>query len=382
MASISLAAVSRTGLSDRLVGEVLPGLETRLQRLTAGSDEWRALLSQVYAAQDGFAERVEQLRQAIADGSFSLALELRSASDLQGAQAAYAAGEAGNGERILLNADWAASATDAELERTLLEELGHSFDIALNGGVDSAGDEGQLFAALALGLPLDPASLSAIRQENDGGVLQLDGQAVAVEFAANPQYNASTFDTDKDGVLDASDPDDDNDGILDTVEANAVAVAWRPTRDDFSYAQNTAGGNTTHDAAGLFLTGDRNDPYNFFDGNDSTELRVHALDVYEFRLPTGGLTAGASFNIVEGPASNGNDGTAAVLASLNTTDPNGNANNASGGGLGWKTISAAFGITSVTQLGTLLPTMATSLSRVLMASLSSCITARVIRISV
>ena len=337
MASLSLGAGVQSGLTDRLTGEVLSGLEATLQRLTADADHWLALLSQVYAVeaagtQELFRERAEQIRQAITSGSFSLALELRTAEELQGGLAAYTAGEAGTGERILLNADWAATASDADLERVLLEELGHAFDSRLNPGADTPGDEGQLFAAQVLGDPLDAASLSAISLENDRGVLQLDGQSVMVEFAADPSYNAATYDTDGDGVVDANDLDDDNDGITDLEESVVRgAVSITPDNIIFSYAQNTSGFASQHDAAAVYLTGDKNDPAFFFDGDINTELRVHQNDVYEFGLPRT-ISAGSGFQVTEGQGSN--DGDIAVLGSLGTTDPTGNTGNASGAGQG------------------------------------------------
>jgi hypothetical protein len=105
MNSISLGAGLLSGLADRLTGEVLPGLEATLQRLTADAEHWLDLISRVYGpqaagSQELFAEQAEQLRLVIAAGSLSLALELRSDQELQGGQAAYASGGAGLGERI------------------------------------------------------------------------------------------------------------------------------------------------------------------------------------------------------------------------------------------------------------------------------------------
>ena len=208
MASIALTAGGQAGLTDRLTGVVLPGLEATLQRVTADADQWLALLSQVFAhdeagSQELFAERAEQVREAIAAGSLSLTLELRTAEELQGGLAAYAAGA---GERIYLNADWAVTATDQQLERVLLEEFGHALDQRLNGGLDTAGDEGEAFAALVFDGRIDPAVWEE-KGEQESGTLWIDGVEVEVEFAKYNFVNAyrMVYDLNNDGLVKGSD---------------------------------------------------------------------------------------------------------------------------------------------------------------------------------
>jgi hypothetical protein len=346
MAIVSLSPDLDRVLADRLAGTVLPGLEATLQPLIASPDDWLALLSQVFSAEaagstERFSTWAEQLRQELSSGGFSVSLELRSGQELQGANAAYAAPASAGGERILLNADWAAGASNTDLQRVLLEELGHAFDQRLTGGGDTPGDEGALFAARLLDIPLEPAVLEAMSQENDGGLLQLGNQAVPVEFNG---YDPSTTDTDQDGVVDSLDLDDDNDGILDTVESLVGDTTPLANTISFSYAQ-TAGVNgvvagfpSRHDAAGVYGTGDRNDPKFLFDGDLNTELRVHNGDIFEFNLGQT-IRAGSTITLFEGPGSN--DAPVAIYASLGTTDPAGNTNNATGGGKGWANLQAA-----------------------------------------
>lgn len=194
MVFLSLGAVVPSGLEDRLAGEVLPALEAALQRLAASSDSWLALLRQVFDArvagsQGLFADSAERLRQELSSGAFSIHLELRSSQELQGALAAYTAAAPGGGERIYLNVDWAAKASATDLQRVLLEELGHAFDQRLNGGQDSPGDEGQAFASLVLDGGFDPS----VRQESgasESGILWIDGVDVQVEFANTTFSNA------------------------------------------------------------------------------------------------------------------------------------------------------------------------------------------------
>lgn len=347
-----MAFISTSSSSPKTVELAMSSLQSRLEELASSADRWLSELSKVFQAGGGgasatFAAQAEQLRQEISAGTFSIALDLRSSTELQGAFCAYAAGSNGSGQRILLNSNWATGASAADVERILLEELGHAFDQRLNGGNDTAGDEGELFAATVLGTPLDSATLSRIHQENDHGTLLIDGQAVAVEFGA-PTYDPANTDTDGDNVNDNLDLDDDNDGILDSVEQQVSGAAPITVSSlEFKYAQNTFGYDSFHDGRGQYLTGSRNDPAFLFDGDINTELRVHSDDVYEFNLKRT-FNAGSGFKLEEGNGSN--DAEVVVLASLGSTDPSGNANNGTGGGLGWDTIKKAFGVTTVAQL--------------------------------
>lgn len=190
MAVISVAAGVPSGLADRLTGEVLSGLEATLQRLAASPDDWLALLSEVFGARAGssqqlFSETAERLRQEIGAEAFGIRLELRSGQELQGAFGAYTADAGGDGERIYLNADWVATASDADVQRVLLEELGHAFDQRLNPDHDTPGDEGEAFAARALNQQLSDADWRRIGGENDSALLAIDGHMVSVEKAAS-----------------------------------------------------------------------------------------------------------------------------------------------------------------------------------------------------
>ena len=65
----------------------------------------------------------------------------------------------------------------------LLEEFGHALDTRLNGGVESPGDEGQLFAAEVSGVLLTAEQRAVIDVEDDTAVLMIEGVQVAVELA-------------------------------------------------------------------------------------------------------------------------------------------------------------------------------------------------------
>jgi hypothetical protein len=423
------------------------------------------LLASVFRSETaGFASRAENLGLTLAGDGLGVVVELRSDAELQGARGAYAAQGPDGQERIYINADWLNGGASAEaLLAVLLEEAGHAIDRRLNGDLDTAGDEGALFAARVLGLELGAAGLAALTAESDQAVLSLDGASVAVELsgvtapvagnstaaihyesrvlgvadfgfsdgadgntlaavqivslpkqgslrlngvavtagqeislanltagrlqyvapaavngsqptgffdtaANNPSFtfkvrdtgatnnlssNTATLtlnfvDSDGDGIRNSYDIDDDNDGNPDAEEQRVPGSAQiTPDSISFKYAQNTSGFASFHDAAAEYKTGSRNDPAFLFDGKLTTELRVHQSDIYEFALNRT-IGPGASFELVEGSGSN--DKKAAVIGTLGSTDLTGNTNNASGGGQGWKTLSARFGVTTLAQL--------------------------------
>jgi hypothetical protein len=55
--------------------------------------------------------------------------------------------------------------------------------VRLNPGLESAGDEGELFANLITNAGLNADQIAAINTQNDWGTVQVDGQTVAVELA-------------------------------------------------------------------------------------------------------------------------------------------------------------------------------------------------------
>lgn len=152
-----------------------------------------------------FRDRAEQLRQVLVGDAFNLTLELRSNAELGGAMAAYSAEGTGSGERIYLNADWAAVASSEALVRVLLEELGHAFDQRLNQGADTAGDEGEAFASLVLDGRVD-ASVFQQSGPGESGIIRIDGVDVKAEFAAYTFVNAyeMVYDLNNNGLIEGN----------------------------------------------------------------------------------------------------------------------------------------------------------------------------------
>ncbi len=126
-------------------------------------------------------QAMEAQRQAILSGQIQLDVELLDNAAMQGALGAFAeSGPAGTAV-IYLNRDWIEAGADTDdVARVLAEEFGHSIDARVNSGADTAGDEGERFAAAVTGAD---ASMPGLGMDNDHGSVLVDGEAIAVEQA-------------------------------------------------------------------------------------------------------------------------------------------------------------------------------------------------------
>jgi Ca2+-binding RTX toxin-like protein len=104
------------------------------------------------------------------------AFEVRSDEELKGALGAFSA-QTG---KIYLT-ESLVTGDPVQLNAVLLEEIGHYLDFYFNGAIDSAGDEGAIFAELVQGHALTTATLQALKAENDWATITLDGQSIVVE---------------------------------------------------------------------------------------------------------------------------------------------------------------------------------------------------------
>ncbi len=145
-----------------------------------------------FAATDDFEEKIESIfgskigdaiRQQWLSGDFSLIPEIRvlANGELGTANGAYAA----DLDEILVSSDFLGRYQDdpVAVAGLLLEEFGHKIDRVLNGSVDSPGDEGAIFAAVAQGQDLSESQLQQLRAEHDWATIALDGVPTSVELA-------------------------------------------------------------------------------------------------------------------------------------------------------------------------------------------------------
>jgi hypothetical protein len=166
-----------SGLSPSLV-EAIASVRSILQGISQNRARFYSIFGQAFG--NSFKASVaETIRSQWSSGDFSQSpvIEILD-SGMNGALGAYAI----SNNRIYLDASLLAGNQTATLASVLLEEIGHSVDAQINS-VDTVGDEGQLFSALARGETLTDAQVAAIRAENDAGFVTVNGQSVAVEKA-------------------------------------------------------------------------------------------------------------------------------------------------------------------------------------------------------
>ena len=140
------------------------------------SNFW-SLFNTAFGSSYDFATGVS-LRSQWQGGDFSWfpQIEVVSSDVLGSANGAYAIST----NRIYLSDQFVSVASQQSLVNVLLEEFGHFVDAQVNS-VDSAGDEGAIFAALVLGQTLDTETLLALKAEDDHAMINLNGQAIQIE---------------------------------------------------------------------------------------------------------------------------------------------------------------------------------------------------------
>ncbi len=138
-------------------------------------------------------------------------------SGTQGAGTGMGAYDAAN-DRILLSRELLGGDAGRALD-VLTEEIGHGLDARLNS-LDTAGDEGAVFARLSSGDTLGASELASLRAEDDSGTINVNGQDVEVEFwIGNDLVNGA-----RDVVSDISDAV--TDGIESVGDTLSDGVQW------------------------------------------------------------------------------------------------------------------------------------------------------------
>ena len=125
-------------------------------------------------------EVANELFSAFASGDFSKIpkIEFLSNDVLGATNGAYAAEK----NEIYLNERFLLAHEDnlQVIANVLIEEIGHFIDAQINT-VDSAGDEGDIFARLVLGEEISPETLAQLKTEDDSKTIVLDGEEIAIE---------------------------------------------------------------------------------------------------------------------------------------------------------------------------------------------------------
>jgi VCBS repeat-containing protein len=172
----SLAAAETEAM--RLISEFLqqPDAHDRLFTVFNGRQE---------SASQEWLDGAKALAKDIQEGRYSVQIETIGNQQIGGVFGAYSAQGPSGEPTIFINRDWLNSNPSQEaVSRVLIEEIGHSLDHALNGNRDTAGDEGEAFAASVLHSELSEAEYSRLNAEDDRSTIYLDGNAYQVEEAS------------------------------------------------------------------------------------------------------------------------------------------------------------------------------------------------------
>ncbi|MBD2268610.1 M10 family metallopeptidase C-terminal domain-containing protein [Anabaena sp. FACHB-1391] len=152
-------------------------LKTALAKLRkfAGRTDFDISLQKIFGVTG---EDTVPLKQAWLTGNFGTLpnLEIIPSSQINNARGAFAAAT----NTLYLSEELIKTADLNAITAVFLEEYGHYLDSILNYQ-DTAGDEGEYFAAVVMGEDLSLWDIARLQTENDQVVVNLAGQAVAIE---------------------------------------------------------------------------------------------------------------------------------------------------------------------------------------------------------
>ncbi|BCU14698.1 beta strand repeat-containing protein [Microcystis aeruginosa] len=191
---------------------ILPSVDDVLFNFAQSDGFWANLAIAFGTSYD--VVKATELRQQWQSRNFSQIPPIEVLSDevLGTANGAYASST----NKIYLSASFLNTASSASIVNVILEEIGHYVDAQVNQ-VDSAGDEGAIFAELVQGNSLDVATLDALRAENDQTTIIVNGESIQVEqadFTGTPGNDDITGTSGNDRLygLDGNDTLNGNDG--------------------------------------------------------------------------------------------------------------------------------------------------------------------------
>jgi hypothetical protein len=171
---------------SNLVAAGLTHIHQQLSDFAKSTSFWQSFDGVFGSQYDKSTAQMFQLQWQNQDFGLFPMIEVVSGEVLGNARGAYAA----SNDTIYLADRFLLTASTDEIDAVLLEEFGHFIDDRINRW-DTAGDEGQFFAAVVRQDPLNAQSIAALRSENDGAWITLGGRSIAVEQS---NYNGTNLD--------------------------------------------------------------------------------------------------------------------------------------------------------------------------------------------
>ncbi|MBD2601468.1 Calx-beta domain-containing protein [Microcystis viridis] len=258
---------------------ILPAVDDVLFNFAQSDGFWANLETAFGTSYD--VVKATQLRQQWQSRNFGQIPPIEVLSDevLGTANGAYSSST----NKIYLSASFLNTASSAAIINVILEEIGHYVDAQVNQ-VDSAGDEGAIFAELVQGNSLDVATLDALRGENDQTTIIVNGEIIQVEQANFTGTNGNdnitgTSDSDNISGLDGNDTLSGLGGNDNIYGGNGNDSLNGDTGDD--YFTTDAGNDTINGGSG-------NDRYNANYSNASSGLTM----TYDTATGSGTITVG------------------------------------------------------------------------------------------
>jgi len=157
-----------SGVSSSAGANLAAGVAQATARLSAFAQggDYASTMQEVFGrtgiSNEALSRAVAGLQAQWASGDLGVRVEVLSGSAMNGGLGAFAADYQGS-PAIFVNSDWLASNPGSDaIAKVLIEEFGHSLDRRINAGVDSPGDEGELFSDRLLGTRVSIAELSRV----------------------------------------------------------------------------------------------------------------------------------------------------------------------------------------------------------------------------
>jgi choice-of-anchor C domain-containing protein len=171
-------------------------------------------------------------------------IEVLSGEVLGTAKGAYAVST----NKIYLSESFLNVAASESLVKVILEEIGHYVDAQINQ-VDSAGDEGAIFASLVQGESLNAETLQVLKAEDDSKIVNLNGEVITVEQNKLLKSGKIIVANDEQGLYAIYDPNSqvnlitngsfeigpDPDPYLPLDPGSTAITGWTVTRDQIDY---------------------------------------------------------------------------------------------------------------------------------------------------
>lgn len=160
-----------------------------------------------------FEANKQALLEAIGTTGLRIAIDLRKNIEMEGTIGAYAQVGANGNEIFYINADWinAGNLSLEQLTVVLLEECGHALDTRLNPSLESAGDEGELFANLitnaTLGATSSAGTATILNNDFSGKLINSSTSKTAVNLIG-AIHNAALISGDGNDTITGSSGDD------------------------------------------------------------------------------------------------------------------------------------------------------------------------------